>query len=65
MRSTASKIKSSLQRVKDPVIRERLLMVQASCKEPLRDVAKTFGVTHGKVDYWKKRRQRPGDITFS
>ena len=60
MKSMASKIKSSLQRVKDPVIRERLLMVQVSCKEPLRDVAKTFGVTHGKVDYWKKRYEGQG-----
>lgn len=60
MKSTASKIKSSLQRVKDLVIRERLLMVQASCEEPLRDVAKTFGVTHGKVDYWKKRYENHG-----
>jgi len=60
MKSTISKIKSSLQRVKEPVIRERLLIVQASCKKPLRDVAKTFGITHGKVDYWKKRYKNYG-----
>ena len=55
-----AKIKFDIIRVKDPVIKERLLMVQASCKEPLRDVAKTFGYTHGKVDYWKKRYEKQG-----
>ena len=28
--------------------------------EPLRNVAKTFGYTHGKVDYWKKRYEKQG-----
>lgn len=60
MKSIAAKVRSSLQRVKDSVIRERLLMVQACCKQPLRDVAKNFGVTHGKVDYWKKRYEDQG-----
>ena len=55
-----SAVKSSLRRVKDTVIRERLLMVQASYQKPLRDVAKTFGYTHGKVDYWKKRYETQG-----
>lgn len=55
-----AKIKSSLKRVKEPVVRERLLMVQAAHKEPLRDVAKAFGCTHGKVDYWKKRYKSDG-----
>lgn len=54
------KIKSDLKRVKDPIVRERLLMVQASYKEPLRDVGTTFGCTHGKVDYWKKRYEKEG-----
>lgn len=48
-------IKTAIQRVKDPMIKERLLMVQASSTEPLRDVAKRHGCTHGKVDFWKKR----------
>ena len=45
----------ALRREKDPVVRERLLMIQESCALPLRDVAKKFGCTHGKVDFWKKR----------
>lgn len=49
------KIKADIRRAKDSEIKERLLMVQASYKEPLREVAKTFGCAHGKVDYWKKR----------
>ena len=53
--STMSNIRSALQRVKDPVIRERLLMVQAAQKLPLREAAKTFRCAHGKIDYWKKR----------
>ena len=40
--SKLDKIKSSLKRITDPVIRERLLMVQATYKESLREVAKTF-----------------------
>jgi len=54
------KIRSSLKRISDPVIRERLLMVQATYKESLREVAKTFGCTHGKVDYWRKRYDNYG-----
>src|SRR3989344_8058855 len=48
-------VKAALKRVKEPIIRERLLMVQASFKHPLRDVAKEHGCTHGRVDFWKKR----------
>lgn len=55
-----TKIKSDIKRIKDPVLKERLLMVHASYSEPLRDVAKTFGYTHGKVDYWKKRYEKQG-----
>jgi len=55
-----TRIKSDIKRTKDPIIKERLLMVQASYKEPLRNVAKTFGYTHGKVDYWKKRYEKQG-----
>ncbi len=55
-----TEINTTIRRVKDPVLRERLLMVQASYKEPLRDVAKEFGCTHGKVDFWKKRYEKHG-----
>ena len=55
-----TKIKSDIKRTKDPVIKERLLMVHDSYMEPLRDVAKTFGYTHGKIDYWKKRYEEQG-----
>jgi transposase len=55
-----TKIKYDIKRIKDPKIKERLLMVQASYKEPLRDVAKTFCCVHGKVDYWKKRYEKQG-----
>ena len=55
-----NKIKSDIRRIKDPVIKERLLMVQASYEEPLRNVAKTFGCAHGKIDYWKKRYGKRG-----
>jgi len=58
--SQLANIRSSLKRVKNPVVRERLLMVQAAYKEPLRDVSKTFNCTHGKVDYWKKRYETYG-----
>jgi len=53
-------IKAALKRVKDSKIRERLLMVQASYEQPLRDVAKAHGCTHGKVDFWKKRYEAHG-----
>lgn len=50
-----SKISAALRRVRDPAIRERLLMVQAAYELPLRDAAEKFGCTHGKIDYWKQR----------
>lgn len=53
-------IKSALDRVSDPVIRERLLMVQAAQNESLRDAAKTFRCAHGKIDYWSKRYDKYG-----
>ena len=58
--SIMSKINASLKKIKDPVIRERLLMVRASQKEPLRKVADTFGYVHGKVAYWKNRYKQKG-----
>ena len=53
-------IRASLKSVKDHEIRERLLMIQAAEQQPLREVAKTFRCTHGKVDYWKKRYDKSG-----
>ena len=55
-----NKIQKSIKSTKDPVIRERLLMVQASLKEPLREVAKDFACVHGKVAYWKNRYLKQG-----
>ena len=60
MSSQLYKIQSSLKRVKDPEVRERLLMVQAACQEPLRNVAKKFGCGHDKINYWKKRYESNG-----
>lgn len=60
MNSIKSKIKASLKRVSDPVIRERLLMVQSAIKYPLRDAAREFGCTHGKMAYWKNRYLKHG-----
>lgn len=54
------KIKDALSRLKDPVIRERLLMVQAALKYPLREATKDFGCVHSKLDYWKKRYLKHG-----
>jgi|GEM_PF-1626478 len=53
-------VKQNLKRIRDPVIRERLLMVRAACEKPLRGVASEFGCTHGKVDFWKKRFEQFG-----
>ncbi len=55
-----NQITATIKRVKEPLIRERLLMIQASYSEPLRDVAKKYGCTHGKVDFWKKRYEADG-----
>lgn len=53
--SVLSNVKHCLKTVENPVVRERLLMVQATCEMPLREAAGKFGCTHGKVDFWKKR----------
>ena len=69
--NAVTQIKQTLKRVKKPEIRERLLMVKTSHEKSLRDAADEFGVTHGKIDFWKKRyhqfglrglktKQRPG-----
>ena len=53
-------ISRTLKRIKDPELRERLLMVQAAQEMPLREAAKKFGCTHGKIDFWKKRYELHG-----
>lgn len=58
--NSVAQIKQSIKRVKEPVLRERLLMVKSSYEKPLREVADNFGCTHGKVDFWKKRYQQFG-----
>ena len=58
--SVLSRVKCYLKTIDDPVIRERLLMVQAACELPLQDAADKFGRTHGKVDFWKKRFEDAG-----
>lgn len=58
--SQVSKIQNSLMTTKDPVVRERLLMVQTAYKEPLRTAAKKFGCVHTKVNFWKKRYEQQG-----
>lgn len=60
MNQMLSEIKASLKRINNPVIRERLLMVQSALKSPLRDAAREFGCTHGKIDYWKNRYVKQG-----
>ena len=60
MGSITQRINATLQRITDPVIRERLLLVKASFKKSLRDVAYDFGYTHGKVAYWKNRYKKHG-----
>ena len=60
--SQLSKIKAALSRVADPVIRERLLMVQASYRKPFRIVADEFGCAHGKARYWRVRYDLHGLI---
>lgn len=57
---SVAKVRRSLKRVKDPVIRERLLMVKAGCEKPLRKAAEDFGCTHGKIDFWVKRFEKLG-----
>lgn len=58
--NTVVKVKRNLKTVKDPVIRERLLMVKVACEKPLREAAEYFGCTHGKIDFWKKRFEQQG-----
>lgn len=53
-------IRAALKKVKNPAIRERLLMVQSAQQQPLRVVAKTFRCAHGTIDYWKKRHDKQG-----
>lgn len=60
MANITSEINATLSRIKDPVIQNRLMMVRDANRQPLRDVAASYGCTHGKVDYWKKRYDQLG-----
>lgn len=60
MANITSEINATLSRIKDTVIQNRLMMVRDSYHQPLRDVAASYGCTHGKVDYWKKRYEQLG-----
>ena len=60
MANITSEINASLKRIKDPMIQNRLMMVRDSHLQHLRDVAASYGCTHGKVDYWKKRYEQLG-----
>lgn len=60
MANITSEINATLSRIRDPVIQNRLMMVRDSCRQPLRDVAASYGCVHGKVDYWKKRYEQFG-----
>jgi len=60
MANITSAINATLQRIKNPVIQNRLMMVRDAFRQPLRDVAASYGCTHGKVDYWKKRYDQLG-----
>ena len=53
-------VSKDLDKASDPVIKNRLLMVRASFKKPLRDVAYDFDCTHGTVAYWKRRYLKNG-----
>ena len=55
MANTTSNINATLKRVKDPLIQNRLMMIRDAHHKPLREVAASYGCTHGKVDFWKKR----------
>src|SRR3989338_2632975 len=60
MANITSEINATLSRVKSPIIQNRLMMVRDAYHQPLRDVASSYGCTHGKVDYWKKRYEKLG-----
>ncbi|MBU0976586.1 helix-turn-helix domain-containing protein [Patescibacteria group bacterium] len=60
MANITSAINATLQRIKDPIIQNRLMMVRDAFHQPLRDVAASYGCAHGKVDYWKKRYEQLG-----
>lgn len=60
MANITSEINASLKRINKPVIQNRLLMIRDAYNKPLRDVAASYGCTHGKVDYWKKRYEKSG-----
>lgn len=60
MANITSNINAALKRIKEPVIQNRLMMVRDAYHQPLREVAASYGCTHGKVDFWKKRYEKLG-----
>ena len=60
MYNKEERISKDLNETKDPVIKNRLLMVKTSLKKPLREVASDFNCVHGTVAYWKKRYLKYG-----
>ena len=60
MANITSNINATLKRIKEPAIQNRLMMVRDAYRRPLRGVAASYGCTHGKVDYWKKRYEHLG-----
>ncbi len=56
-----SKINKSLKKVKNPVIRERLLMLKTYYQgNSLRDSGDYHGCSHRKIAYWKDRYESKG-----
>lgn len=60
-RHQRSKVKRSLKKVADPVMRERLLMVLAAYEHPsLREASQHCGKSHVTVKHWKDQYEQSG-----
>jgi len=58
--SRTGNINASIERVKDLVVRGRLLMVKDSFTESFRSVGKRHCCSDGIVRYWRRRYEREG-----
>ncbi len=59
--SKQKRIKRELRKVKDPEVKERLLMVQSWYRgTSFREIAKTHACSFNKVKYWKDRYDSEG-----
>jgi transposase len=59
--SQLSKINTSLGRIKEPEIRERLMLLKHYYKsKSLRETAQEYKCSHGKIKYWKDRYEKEG-----